>query len=80
MAKVDCPKACIDLAETLLQIAPVPMSKCCCSARDVAVVPLDEPWAARQYKIGVRKLAELPVAASLLIKHLCGCVKPQTAI
>lgn len=46
---------------------------------DVAVVSLDEPWAARQYKIGVRKFAELPAAAGLLIKHLRGCVKQQPA-
>ena len=49
------------------------------AAIDVAVVTLDEPWAARQYKIGVRKSAELPAAAGLLIKHLSGCVKQQVS-
>lgn len=36
----------------------------------IKVISLDEPWAKRQLKIGVRAYAALPVAAQLLVDHL----------
>ncbi len=36
----------------------------------IRVVSLDEPWARRQLKIGVRSFDALPVAAKLLVNHL----------
>lgn len=40
---------------------------------DIAVVPLPEPWAERQFRIAVRRDGRLPVAARLLLQHLQAC-------
>lgn len=37
---------------------------------DVAVVPLTDAWAAREFRIAVRRGGSLPVAAKLLLAHL----------
>ncbi len=37
---------------------------------DIAIIPIDEPWARRELQICVRSFEALPTAAKLFVKHL----------
>jgi len=39
-------------------------------ALDVAIVPLSDPWARRELKLGVRNLESLSVTARQMLEHL----------
>ena len=45
---------------------------------DIQLIKLTDPWASRQFNICVRSAESLPVAASLLVKHLHGAIDTTT--
>ena len=59
-----------------LGVVPETTARRAAKTMALAIVPLDEPWAARDLTICVRALKELPPFARELVEHLGRSAEP----